>query len=289
MTGDGSPTLIDPVSGDSYHSMRGAIGESEYVFIENGFRYVVRGGGRLAATVHEPPAAPTSELSERDDTQAPEPLGQYVPFELPAAPASEPPKWLGIPVPAPAFERPERSAAPPEPPATTPTSEPRAVSILEVGFGSGLNALLTAVEAERSGVRVDYTAVEKYPVDAKTAAAIDYGHAGLFKGLHAAEWERAVQVTDLFRLRKCATALQDFDTVATFDLVYFDAFAYDTQPEMWSGEVFAKLASMMPAGAVLVTYSAKGVVKRNLRAAGFEVKRLPGALGKRHMLRAVKI
>lgn len=234
ITDDGSPTLIDPTSGDSYHSMRGAVGESEHVFIERGFRYVTGQHGL------RPVAA--GEASRHGKT----------------------------------FNSAECCCG-------------RPLNILEVGFGTGLNALLTAIDAERAGIAVDYTAVEKHPVDAVITDKLDYGNRPLFRALHSAVWGEPVEITEFFRLQKCRTSLQDFDTVTIFDLVYFDAFAYDTQPEMWSAEVFERIASVMRGGAVLVTYSSKGVVKQNLRSAGFEVFRLPGALGKRHMLRAVKI
>lgn len=100
--------------------------------------------------------------------------------------------------------------------------------------------------------------------------------------------ERPVGIDERFTLKKVEAALEDYRFDTTFDLVYFDAFAPDTQPELWSKELFARLYACLAPGGTLVTYSAKGLVKENLRAAGFEVRRLPGALGKRHMVRAVK-
>lgn len=161
--------------------------------------------------------------------------------------------------------------------------------ILEVGFGSGLNAYLSLRAAEEEKKRVEYRAVEPYPVALETARRLSYAADPLFMALHEAPWEGWVRITDRFSLEKNEIALSAcrFDTV--FDLVYFDAFDPDCQPEMWTGEVFERLGNTLRPGGLLVTYSAKGVVKRNLRAAGFEVKRLPGALGKHHMLRAVKL
>lgn len=160
--------------------------------------------------------------------------------------------------------------------------------ILEVGFGSGLNALLTFREAMRSHRTVDYTAVEPYPVDIRIASQLSYAGDPLFLALHEASWDEMIGVADGCRLKKRECSLEDCDFDATFDLVYFDAFAPETQPELWSEAVFARIGRRMAPGGVLVTYSAKGLVKRNLREAGFEVRRLPGALGKHHMVRAVR-
>ena len=106
--------------------------------------------------------------------------------------------------------------------------------------------------------------------------------------LHQAPWNEAVPATESFSLKKVAASLLNYRFDTTFDLVYFDAFAPDTQPELWTADVFRRIFDILSEGGLLVTYSAKGTVKRNLREAGFDVKRLPGALGKRHMVRAVR-
>ena len=106
--------------------------------------------------------------------------------------------------------------------------------------------------------------------------------------MHEAPWGAWTEIAPHFRLKKIEASLPGYRFDDTFDLIYFDAFAPDTQPEMWSREIFAHLCDRLSPGGVLVTYSAKGTVKENLRAAGFDVRRLPGALGKRHMIRAVK-
>ena len=169
------------------------------------------------------------------------------------------------------------------------SDRPEAIAILEAGFGSGLNALLTLREAELTGRAVDYTAVELYPVDPRTAARMDYASDPRFMALHNAGWDGWQQITPLFRLRKIRADLVECEFDTTFDIVYFDAFAPDVQPGLWSAELFARIASRMNAGGILVTYSSKGAVKRGLAEAGLKVERLPGALGKRHMVRAVKI
>ncbi len=287
-TGDGSVTLRSAVVvgedglGETYHSLRGAVGESMHVFVGAGFDF---------------------SLSRK---------------------------------------------------------------IFEMGFGTGLNAWLTLLEAERMGVAVDYVAVEKYPVDMGVASSLRYGFVGVgeavvgevvaggmegaaaggrderFMALHAAPWGEWVRVTEGFRLLKIGgdvaellsressfddifsapqppsggaedffevrryAANDNFDTpiphgrdkrasrkpektdLEGFDVVYWDAFAPDVQPELWTEGLFGRVFAVMAHGGVLVTYSAKGSVRRALAAAGFEVERLPGALGKRHMLRAVK-
>jgi tRNA U34 5-methylaminomethyl-2-thiouridine-forming methyltransferase MnmC len=163
------------------------------------------------------------------------------------------------------------------------------VRVLEVGFGTGLNAWLTLAEAEKSGRRVEYSAIELYPVDVATASKLGYTRDERFALMHRAPWGVRNEISPLFSLEKIEADLTSMELVGSgVDVVYFDAFAPDTQPEMWSLAIFEKLYEVMSEGGVLVTYSSKGEVKRALRAAGFTVERLEGALGKRHMLRAIK-
>jgi tRNA U34 5-methylaminomethyl-2-thiouridine-forming methyltransferase MnmC len=162
------------------------------------------------------------------------------------------------------------------------------VRILEMGFGTGLNAWLTLVEAERSGRRVEYTAIELYPVGEEVAARLNYTDDKRFMAMHRAPWGEWTDVADGFRLLKLNSDCAVTEISGTFDLVYWDAFATETQPELWTEEVFDRVFAAMPPNGILVTYSAKGDVRRALQAAGFTVEKLPGALGKRHMLRAQK-
>lgn len=167
------------------------------------------------------------------------------------------------------------------------------IRLFEMGFGSGLNALLTLKRARERGKTVDYRAAELYPVDPKTAAQLNYTAENdplrdAFLTMHASPWETPVQIDSHFRLTKQQKSLPEIEFDTIFDVVYFDAFAPDTQPELWTAEIFRKLYEQTAPGGILVTYSAKGTVKEALRAAGYEVGRLPGALGKRHMLRAEK-
>ncbi|MCC8018790.1 MAG: tRNA (5-methylaminomethyl-2-thiouridine)(34)-methyltransferase MnmD [Rikenellaceae bacterium] len=205
-TADGSATLVSPSTGETYHSLAGAVRESEHIFIGAGLRRCIK-----------------NELS-----------------------------------------------------------------VLEAGFGSGLNAWLTAREAAATGRRVRYTAVELYPVDPAVLNGAGFPDDCLFRQIHAVEWGGEAVISETFTLRKIFADLAETRFDAKFDVVYFDMFAPGEHPHLWSVDVFGAIAAAMNVGAALVTYSAKGDVKRALRAAGLEVTRLPGAPGKRHMLRAVK-
>ena len=168
------------------------------------------------------------------------------------------------------------------------------VSILEVGFGTGLNALLTSMYALDNQVTVQYVTLDKYPIDPSLLFQLNYptitGTEGreLFESIHSAPWEQPVRLTPWFTLEKRLTDLTSMSVEGLFDLVYFDAFGPGKQPEMWSREVMQKIAGVTHPGSVFVTYSAKGELKRILRALDFEVALLPGPPGKRVMTRAVK-
>lgn len=169
------------------------------------------------------------------------------------------------------------------------------VTILEVGFGTGLNALLTALYASEHRRKVYYTSLEKYPLDAATVSKLNYGTVAgegspeLFGTIHKAPWNIPHSITEWFTLTKSVTDLTAEDPEGLFDLVLFDAFGPDKQPEMWSMDVMNKIAAVMHAGSVFVTYSAKGSLKRMLRTLGMEVTLLPGPPGKRVFTRAVKL
>ena len=166
-----------------------------------------------------------------------------------------------------------------------------AVRILEAGFGSGLNAWMSLRYGREHAVRIDYRAVERYPVDAETACGLGYTDDPLFGAMHRCAWEEPHTLVEGFTLTKYAADLTHPGGAwesKGYDLVYYDAFAPDTQPELWTEALFRRLYDIIVPGGVLVTYSAKGTVKQALRAAGFTVCRLAGAPGKRHMLRAAK-
>ena len=167
--------------------------------------------------------------------------------------------------------------------------------VLEIGFGTGLNAFLTLLDAEVHQRKIHYYSVELYPLDMDVIESLNYGEmicAGrkdVFQALHQAEWNVAVQVTDFFGLHKIQGDSNTCALPDRIDLVYFDAFAPDKQPEMWNQEIFNRLYARMTGGGVLTTYCAKGVVRRMMKEAGYSVERIPGPPGKREMLRAIKL
>ena len=169
------------------------------------------------------------------------------------------------------------------------------IRLLEVGFGTGLNALLSWQAAVSQGLDINYTSIEPNPVQPQLAISLDYpamltarGAERVFDDLHNSSWGATVKLPGGFSFIKIKTRLQDFVWAgAKFNLVFFDAFSPDVQPEMWTLEIFQKVAAMMEKGGVLVTYSCKGSVKRALSRAGFRHEKLPGPPGKREILRAV--
>jgi tRNA U34 5-methylaminomethyl-2-thiouridine-forming methyltransferase MnmC len=175
------------------------------------------------------------------------------------------------------------------------------LSVLEIGFGTGLNALLTAQWASESGVNVEYTTIELYPLGEEVYRELNYGRLlgdeGLFLQLHKADWDAGVvEVTENFTIRKCKSDIAEWlrnaqctmHNVQLFDVVFFDAFSPDAQPELWTEEVFRNVYALMKTGGVLMTYCAKGDVRRAMLAAGFKVEKLQGPPGKRHILKAGK-
>ncbi len=169
------------------------------------------------------------------------------------------------------------------------------IRIFEVGFGTGLNALLTALEAEQIKINIHYTTVELYPVEPDLALQLNYADflkhknaVTVFETIQRAEWNTTVRVSECFRIQKMKADFTTYRCDGGYDLVYFDAFSPEKQPEMWTPEIFEMLYSVCNAGAVLTTYCAKGSVRRALKEAGFAVERIPGPPGKREILRAKK-
>jgi tRNA U34 5-methylaminomethyl-2-thiouridine-forming methyltransferase MnmC len=212
-TSDGSHTIYVPELNEHYHSVHGAVQESEFIFIKNGF-----------------------------DTCYADPL-----------------------------------------------------NIFEVGFGTGLNALLTAIKSNTGEREVYYTSIEKYPLTDKIINSLNYNRfAGIdgkeiFKKIHSSQWDINVNICTNFNLTKVSGDLTEKPLSGKYDLIYFDAFGPDKQPEIWTQEIFSRIAAITKKDGILLTYSAKGEVKRNLRACGFDVKLFPGPPGKRQIIRAVKI
>ena len=166
------------------------------------------------------------------------------------------------------------------------------INILEVGFGTGLNAFLTAIEAERLPLRIRYNALDAYPLDMVMTTALNYpdrlGHEELFNKLQLAPWNVASHVHESFTLLKEDGDLLGFSSREPYDLIFFDAFAPDVQPELWTSEVFARLGALTRPGGALVTYCSKSAVRHALTGAGWKVEKLPGPKGKREMVRAIR-
>jgi tRNA U34 5-methylaminomethyl-2-thiouridine-forming methyltransferase MnmC len=169
-------------------------------------------------------------------------------------------------------------------------SVPGDICLLEIGFGTGLNALLTLQEAEMIQRKIIYTSLEPYPLPGDIWRFLNYGkllgRQEEFEALHKAPWNSKQSISPFFELLKLEQSIQHVNLPPhEFHLVYFDAFAPGKQPEMWRPEVFTKLKQTMTVGAALVTYCAKGQVKRDLKTSGFLIESLPGPPGKREMIR----
>jgi tRNA U34 5-methylaminomethyl-2-thiouridine-forming methyltransferase MnmC len=169
------------------------------------------------------------------------------------------------------------------------------LSIFEVGFGTGLNALLTAVICSSGNREVNYTTIEKYPLDNCIISSLNHhqfsGEKGkeIFNMIHSSPWNISINICKNFNLKKIVSDLTKEQVPGRYDLIFFDAFGPDKQPEMWTREIFKGISSVTNKNGIFVTYSAKGDVKRNLKACGFDVTLIPGPPGKRQMIRAVKI
>lgn len=167
------------------------------------------------------------------------------------------------------------------------------INIFEVGFGTGLNALLTYNWSLKNKLPVSYESVELYPVSINQVQQLNYPELlkmdkNLFFRMHESDGKK-VQLSKYFSLSNQISSLQEVELSSEyFDLIYFDAFSPDVQPEMWTDDIFLKIADATKRGGILTTYSCKGFVKRALKAAGFEIEKLPGPKGKREILRAIK-
>lgn len=217
LTADGSHTLFNETLNAYYHSIHGALEESQHIFINLGLREAING-----------------YLSNRN-----------------------------IDV----------------------------LTVFEMGFGTGLNALLTWREAEKMQVPIYYVAVEAYPITEEEGLQLNYDtlfQTDQLSTLHHVSWGEPSRLSPYFTIEKQLSTLQDFATPTRFDAIYYDAFAPSAQPELWTQEIFEKLATWLKTGGNLTTYCSKGYVKRNLKAAGFTVQKHPGPGYKREVLRAIR-
>ena len=213
LTEDGSPTLFVPELNEHYHSIHGAVQESQHVFIQHGLRKV--------------------------------------------------------------------------------NSSKSSLNLLEIGFGTGLNAFLTLIES--ASINIQYTAVEAYPLSLDEAKGLNYAELmgkddmqASFLQLHQCDWESPQNTTPKFSLFKTRQKIESLTLDGTYDLIYFDAFAPEVQPELWTQAIFEQMFQLLNTGGCLLTYCAKGSVKRNMKTAGFSVEGLPGPPGKREITRATK-
>jgi len=216
ITSDGSHSLLNEALNETYHSVHGAIQESQHVFINNGLRYFL-------------------ESTTSDN-----------------------------------------------------------LSIFEVGFGTGLNALLTLKAMENTKTFVRYVTVESSPIGEELWRSLNYtkvlGLEDTFANLHRTSWEISNQITPQVSLIKRQTTLQAIELEAqSFDVIYFYAFAPSKQPELWTIDILRKVIDAMNLNGVFVTYCAKGQLKRDLKELGLAIETLPGPPGKKEMVRAVKL
>lgn len=173
--------------------------------------------------------------------------------------------------------------------------EGRDIAIMEIGFGTGLNAFITFLESSKLKQDIDYVGVEAYPVSNEELAAMNYvaelgvsSQQSTFNLMHQSNWEEKCIIDGHFALTKRKQFFDDIVDENYFDLIYFDAFGYHVQPDLWSTEIFRKMYSALKDNGVLVTYAARGVVKRSMIEVGFTVEKLAGPPGKREMFRATK-
>lgn len=169
------------------------------------------------------------------------------------------------------------------------------IFLLEIGLGTGLNAFITFLEHERQQQTIHYEGVEAYPLTAEEVACLNYPellHASdkksVFELLHSTPWNETVSLSPTFTLKKRLQSFEQICDQERFDLIYFDAFSASVQPELWTETLFERMYQALKTGGILVTYASKGSARRAMQAVGFKVEKLPGALGKRDMLRAKK-
>ncbi len=217
ITEDGSHTLYLPDLDETYHSIHGAIQESNYVFIERGLNY----------------------FAEKENVEK--------------------------------------------------------LRIFEVGFGTGLNTLLSAIYAEKHQLFLQYESIEPFPLEKDEIQKLNYPiitdwlfSDDLFQNIHNSSWNEWIGISTYFQLRKVKAKIQDYEGSGMFDVCYFDAFAPSKQPEMWNSEILEKFFLLLNHKGIFVTYCAKGQLKRDLKSIGFEVETLPGPPGKMQMVRAIK-
>ena len=167
------------------------------------------------------------------------------------------------------------------------------INILEIGFGTGLNALLTSKEAKDKAIQVNYHAIELYPINKDIYMQLNFAdligiEREILSKLHNCSWKKQNNINSYFNLKKHHISIEKYETNLKFDVIYFDAFSPEKQPELWEENIFKKMYGFLKTNGFLVTYCAKGAVKRTMRKVGFEIIVLDGPPGKRQMTRAKK-
>lgn len=167
------------------------------------------------------------------------------------------------------------------------------IAVLEIGFGTGLNCMLTLLKTEEEDCVVHYTGVEGFPLSVEEVEMLNFPELletdpSRFLEIHRAPWNKPVPVSESFRLEKRHQLFAEITDQEAFDLIYFDAFGMRVQPELWTETIFKKMFQALRPGGVLVTYASNGIAKRAMETVGFSLERLPGPPGKKHMVRAVK-
>jgi tRNA U34 5-methylaminomethyl-2-thiouridine-forming methyltransferase MnmC len=172
----------------------------------------------------------------------------------------------------------------------------RPISILEIGFGTGLNAFVTFLESVKNNQHINYTGVEAYPIKSEESLLLNYveeldadGDNDIFKTMHSADWEQPTELSETFILTKRKQFFEEIIDVERYDLIYFDAFGYPSQPHLWSEDIFKRMYAALKPGGILVTYACRSIIKNNMKAAGFTTSKHPGPPGKREMLRGIKL
>lgn len=172
----------------------------------------------------------------------------------------------------------------------------RHIAILEIGFGTGLNAYMTYLEGRKRNLTINYVTVEAYPLSYPQAQCLNYPdllqvseeERQFFLDMHATDWNEATDLDEDFTLTKLHQRFEQVDFQDAFDIIYFDAFAPNAQPELWETPVISRMYNALRSGGILVTYCAKGAVKRTFKSVGFDIEALQGPPGKREMTRAIK-
>jgi len=173
------------------------------------------------------------------------------------------------------------------------TQKRSTLNILEMGFGTGLNALLSLQCAIKNSISIKYTAIDSDPLNPSEYNVLNYGNllqmSHELLALHDAEWNLSVRIHELFSLEKQKIDLRNFESSQQFQCVFFDAFSPVEQPELWTTEIFQKLFALLEPGGILVTYCSKSAVRKAMQEAGFQVTKIPGPRGKREMVRAIRL